>query len=234
MSLEEKVLNEMSSYLNSKELTEKVEKAVKKATDDVIQDLFTGYNSPVKKIIEQNLKAGLLNQMKEEDYSTSVVSLELLVRQVIKQASAENNNTLKRFKDWATFEPPKVVKTSEIFDKYLEFVGKNIDTDGLEVDTDDEPSYVGGEARMEIEANDSTYQAKLICENDETLNFEFDIANWADKYILFRDGDQPSLRMVTEFEFWLRNLAANKVKIEIDEANMEDEIEVEEEPEPMY
>lgn len=224
----------MKQYLGSEEVTEKINNAIKKATDDVIQDLFTGYNSPVKKIIDKNLRTGFLKQMKEEDYSQSVVSLELLVRQVIKQASAENNNTLKRFKDWATFEPPKVIKTSEIFDKYLEFVGKNIDTDGLEVDTVDEPSYVGGEARMEIEANDSTYQAKLICENDKTLNFEFDITNRADKYVWFRDGVHPSLRMVTEFEFWLRNLAATKVKIEIDEVNMEDEIEVEEEPEASF
>ncbi len=233
MSLEEKILISMKQYLGSEGVTEKINNAIKKATDDVIQDLIAGYNSPVKKIIDKNLRTGLLKQMKEKDYSQSVVSLELLVRQVIKQASAENNNTLKRFKDWATFEPPKVIKTSEIFDKYLEFVGKNIDTDGLEVDTVDEPSYVGGEAKMEIEANDSTYQAKLICENDKTLNFEFDITDWS-KTIWFRDGDHPSLRMVTKFEFWLRNLEAHKVPVEIDEMHMSDEIEVEEEPEASF
>jgi hypothetical protein len=230
MSLEEKILINMKQYLGSEEVTEKINNAIKKATDDVIRDLFTGYHSPIKEIIDKNLRTGLLNQMKEEDYSTSVVSLELLVRQVIKDASAENNNTLKRFKDWATFEPPKVVKTSEIFKKYLEFVGKYINTSELEVEADDEPYYIGGEATMEITTGGTV---KLVCENDTDLNFEFDIADW-NKTIWFRDREKPSLRMVDEFEFWLRNLAAHKVPVKTDETYMSDEIEVEEEPEASF
>lgn len=232
MALENQILSQMKDYLASKEVTEKVENAVKKATDDVIQDLFTGYDAPVKKIINETLKTGLLKQMKKEDYSKSVVSLELLVRQVIKQASAENNNTLKRFKDWATFEPPKKVKTSEIFDNYLKFVEKNIDTSELEVEFDDGPSFDGGVANMEIESHDDSYKVMLTCEKDDSLNREFKIFEFS-KTIWLREGTQ-SLRMVDEFEFWLMNLEANSVKIEIDEMDAEEVVEVQEEPEPNY
>lgn len=232
MALEEQILSQMKSYLNSEEVTEKIGNAVKKATDDVIQDLFTSYNSPVKKIINDSLKSGLLKQMEKEDYSKSVVSLELLVRQVIKQASAENNNTLKRFEDWATFEPPEKVKTSEIFEKYLKFVEENIDTSELEVEFEDGPSFDGGVANMEIDILSNSKKVKLTCENDESLNREFEIFDFG-KTIWLREGNQ-SLRMVDEFEFWLRNLEANKVKVEIDETTIEEDVEVEEEPEPNY
>ncbi|MFT9411977.1 hypothetical protein [Liquorilactobacillus hordei] len=232
MALEEQILSQMNSYLNSEEVTEKIGNAVKKATDDVIQDLFTSYDAPVKKIINKALKTGLLKQMEKEDYSKSVVSLELLVRQVIKQASAENNNTLKRFKDWATFEPPEKVKTSEIFEKYLKFVEENIDTSELEVEFEDGPSFDSGVANMEIEMHGRAYKVKLTCENDESLNREFEIFDFS-KQIWLREGNQ-SLRMVDEFEFWLRNLEANDVKIEIDEMTAEEDVEVEEEPEPNY
>ncbi|MFT9004105.1 MAG: hypothetical protein ABF991_05285 [Liquorilactobacillus hordei] len=233
MALEEQILSQMNSYLNSEEVTEKVGNAVKKATDDVIQDLFTSYDAPVKKIINKALKTGLLKQMEKQDYSQSVVSLELLVRQIIKQASAENNNTLKRFKDWATFEPPEKVKTSEIFEKYLKFVEESIDTSELEVEFDDGPAFDGGVANMEIEVHGSTHKVKLTCENDESLNREFEIFDFS-KTIYLRNNGNQSLRMVDEFEFWLTNLEANNVVIEVDEITAEEDVVVEEEPEPNY
>ncbi|KRL02499.1 hypothetical protein [Liquorilactobacillus capillatus] len=232
MTLENKILSSMSNYLASQEVTKKIENAVKKATDDVIEDLFTSYQSPVKEIIDKNLRSGLLKQMKNTDYSQSVVSLELLVRQVIKQASAENNNTLKRFKDWATFEPPEKVKTSEIFGRYLKFVEENIDTSELEVEFDDGPSFDGGVVNMEIESCDTSSKVKLTCEKDDSLDREFEIFNF-NNTVWLREGS-PSLRMVDEFEFWLRNIEANQVRIEIDETDAEEDVEVQEEPEPNY
>jgi len=235
MSIEEKVLAQMSKYLGSDELSEKIEAAIKKATDDVISNLFTEYRSPVKKIIDENLRAGLLTEMKNTDYSQSFVSLDLLIQQVIKDASAENNNTLKRFKQWATFEVPESVKTSEIFDKYLKFVEDNIDVSDLEVNTDEEPYYEGGLATMEIDDSDSSCdKVQLKCEKDSDLDINFEIMRYGEPHIWFRDNGSCSLRMVDEFEFWLRNLEANNVPIDVDELDMSDEVEVDDEPEPIY
>jgi len=235
MTLEGKILTSMSKYLNSDELNEKIELAVNQATDDVINNLFTEYRSPVKKIIDENLRAGLLTEMKNTDYSQSVVSLDLLVQKVIKDASAENNNTLKRFKEWATFEAPESVKTSEIFDHYLKFVEENIDLNELEINTDEEPHYEGGTATMEIDDSDSYhYKVQLKCENDSNLDLNFDIVQYGTVHIRFRDNGQQSLRMVDEFEFWLRNIEANRVTIDIDELDMSDEVEIDDEPEPRY
>ncbi|VDG24210.1 hypothetical protein [Lactiplantibacillus mudanjiangensis] len=235
MNLEEKILAGMQSYLKSDELNEKINAAIKKATDDVISNLFTEYRSPVKKIIDENLRAGLLTEMKNTDYSRSVVSLDLLVQQVIKDASAENNNTLKRFKQWATFEVPDSVKTSEIFEKYLKFVEENIDVSDLEVNTDEEPYYEGGQATMEItDVSSYSRKVKLECEKAPDLNISFEVAQYGNPQICFRDNGNSSLRMVDEFEFWLRNLEANDVKIDIDKEYMGDNVDIDEEPEPMF
>lgn len=235
MNLEEKILASMSSYLKSDELNEKIDAAIKKATDDVISNLFTEYGSPVKKIIGENLRAGLLTEMKNTDYSRSVVSLDLLVQQVIKDASAENNNTLKRFKQWATFEVPDSVKTSEIFEKYLKFVEENLDVADLDVKFDDGPRYDGGSVTMEIVDDDSVcYKVRLKCENDSNLNMDFEIFRYGTPTVRLRDSGNCSLRMVDEFEFWLRNVEANRVQIDVDELDMTDEVEIDEEPEPMF
>lgn len=232
MNLNEQILAETKKYLESDELHETIKQRVKQSTDDVIKELFTGYNSPIKEIIMDNLKKGIVPELQGLDYSEAVLQMEAVIKDVMKTAAAENNRTLKTFKEWATFEAPKTIKLSEIFDKYAKFVGENIDTDDLEVDIDgDGPTYDGGTITLKVEYDSSAGQKiTLNCEMDDTLNFELCRYEWNQGAITNMDK-ASSLTMMNEFEAYLRNLEAHETKVELDTDFEEEEVEVQEEPE---
>lgn len=231
MGLNEQILKSTRSYLESDELRENIEAQVKQATNEVIKELFTAYNSPIKEIITDNLKKGIVPELQRLDYSDAVLQMESVIKDVMKTATAENNQTLKNFKEWSTFKAPKTIKLSEIFDKYAKFVGENIDTDDLEIDLDDGPAYNGGTVTLKTDRYDSFGTTiELTCEMDNSLNFKLKRYGF-DHRAITNTNKAASLTLMSEFEAYLRNLEAHKTVVEMDTDFEEEEVEVQEEPE---
>ena len=142
----------------------------------------------------------------------------------------------------------KVIKLSELFAEWQDYVSKSINTEDIEINYDDGISYESANVTLEIEREDkkswgSTHYATINfeCEKDENMNFQVRISRWEDrkgelwKIDFNKISDIQSLRRLNQFEILLMRLVQNYVELEIDTKDFEeDEVEVEAEPEASF
>jgi hypothetical protein len=209
-----------------------------------LENLFGNYGD-VTKVIEGKIKEVMIQQLSSYDYSKYVVKLDHILTEILKKTSLDNKKILENFKElMVESDFPKVVKVSDIFNKYEKYVAQNIDTGDLEVVFEDGPSYENVSVTMEVEyeeerswANFKHATVVFECEKDETLNYEI----WLSKFkeypwslSLEIDSSIESLRHLDEFKIYLIKLNQSGSRIEIDSEDLEDEVEVDAEPEAEF
>jgi hypothetical protein len=246
MTIENNIKDVISKKLEDgtveKLISEQLEAGVKTA----LQNLFRSYGD-VTKIIEDQVKAVMVPYLESYDYSQYITKLDSVLVDVLKSSALENKKLLENFKKLTIPTDIKEIKVTELFGKWMDYVSKNVDTDGLGVDYDDEPRYENVEVGFEFERDtdrswSSFDHATLVfeCEHDDNMNFSIRLYRW-DKQSdagwdmdFRRVFDVGSLRYMNDFEVFLLNLSQSQVKLIIDSDEDSDEVEPEKKPEVTF
>lgn len=244
-SIQDVITKKMQDGTIEKIVSEKLEEGVNSALDK----LFGRYGD-VTEVIEKEIKSVMVPYLENKDYSEYVVKLDDVMGKVLKETTSDNKKILNNFKELMSpiGEFEKEITVTKLFEKWMEYVSKDVDTDGLEVEFDDEPYYecIVVTARIEHEDSDRSWSSikhsNLIfeCEHDEKMNISIPLSKW-DRHpdgpwdIDFKStSDLNTLKYLNDFEIYMMKMTQLFAKLEIDEENLEDEIRPEEQPEASF
>lgn len=245
MNLEERITNAVMEKMTDGTVEELVKKNVESAINKSLDDLFS-WSGAGKKMIDEKVKEVIVPVIERHDFNQYIVKLDSVLTDIINQTSlAENEKILENFKVLMLEPDMKVIKLSDIFKKYCEYVAHDVDTDNLEACCDDgEPYYEPVTANMEVEHEDTWISSnnrcrvKFSCEEDENLNKELRLYksktdnNWNISWEMNAFCDINSLRNLSDFDIFLITLKRAFVDVELDtESEYADDIEPEETPE---
>lgn len=246
MTLENSIKDVISQKLEDgsveKIIGEQFEIGLKKALDN----LFSSYGD-VTKIVEKQLKSVLVPYLEGYDYSEYIVKLDSVLVEILQNTAVDNKKMLENFKELMTPKEEKI-KASELFEKWIKHVEKNVETDGLEVEYDDGVSYETVHVTMEVEEDESRSwssfkHATLIfeCEHDEEMNFAIRLSKYTggrkgEDYDISYDRapDIKSLRYISDFEVYLMALAQSNTQLTLDKTYDSEDVRPEKEPEPSF
>ncbi|WP_094603439.1 hypothetical protein [Sporomusa silvacetica] len=224
-------------------VAEQLEKGVLNALDS----LFRSYGD-VTKVIEDKIKSVMVPYLEGYDYSKYIVKLDSVLVEVLENCALDNKKMLTNFKELMLPEERKTIKASELYDIWCKYVAKEVETNGLEIDYDDGPTYTPVEVTLNVDYdNDRSWSsfnyATLVfeCEHDEEMNFAIRLNRWTgdkeeDQWGIGYDKvkDIASLRRLNDFEILLMRLDQAGTKLIMDTDSESDEITPEEEPEATY
>ncbi|WP_010497769.1 hypothetical protein [Paenibacillus elgii] len=246
MTIEQNIKDVIATKLNDGTIEKLVGEQFEKCVNNALDNLFRSYGD-ITKTIEKQLMSTITPMVEAYDFSEYLVKLDTVLTDVLKNTTQENKALLNNFKKFYTSEAPKQIKTSELFDKWMNYVEENVETDGLEVDYDDEPTYEYVPVTFEVQHDEgrswsSLESASLIfeCEHDEEMNFMVKIKKWKDsswsKWNIERSSvsDIKSLRNINEFEVFLNLLAQSGTEIVIDVDSDDGEVRPEQKPEATF
>jgi len=246
MSIENAVKDVIAESLANGMIERLVAENLQKGVNESLKKLLGSYGD-ITEVITKNIKGVMIKQLEGYDYSEYVVKLDYVLTEILKKTSLDHKNILGNFKELMTDrEFPKVVKLSDIFEEWKKHVAKEVDTSKLEISYDDDVSYEMVEVTMEVEheekrpwSSSSFEYAKVIfeCEKDENLNCELRISKFMEygwELSLHENHSIESLRHLDEFKIYLMKLNQSTAKIEIDEEDASDEVEVEAKPEVKF
>ena len=245
MNLEDSVKSVIEEKLNDGTVEKIIADKFEKGLNDAIGDLFRSYGD-INKLIQEKVKEVLIPAIEGYDFSEYVVKLDAVLTQIVNSTVLVDNKTLlSNFKELMIEDKKKrVIKVSEIFQEWCNYVAKKVETDGLEVIGDDEPSYEDVNVTMVVEYEEGRAWSDLKkaniffeCEHDETMNFsipiskwgKFDEGNWTIDLVI--SPDISNLRYMSSFEIFLLKLKRMFIKIELDEEEIEEYVEPEAQPE---
>ncbi len=244
MNLESSIKDVINKKLVDGTVEKLVEEHLQKGVTKALESLFSSYGD-VTKVIEGQIKSVMVPYLEAYDYSEYLTKLDSVLVDVLKNTALENKKLLTNFKDLMTHEDRKEIKVTDLFEEWKKYVRKNVDTDGLEVDYDDSPSYEYVEINMNVSYDDerswsSFDYATLVfeCEHDEDMNFAIRLSKWEkrDSWNMRFDAkhDISSLRHLNEFEILLMKLDQNGVSLILDSDYESDEVEPDKEPEATF
>lgn len=249
MSMEKAIEGVIKEQLESGMIEKIVAEQLQKGVENAVEKLFCSYGD-VTKVIKSNIESVVIPYIEGFDYSRYVTKLDAVLTEVLKESTQEHRTLLENFSTlMSSEEAPKTIRVSEIFTRWMDFVAKEVDVSGLEVDFDDgEPMYEAVYCKLEVVEDEGSRSwssfdnATLIfeCEEDEDLNTSIRIHKWKDKpndtWTIVGEINKPlnSLRYLSKFDLFLMQLTQRDTKIVVDEWNMEEEVRPEEEPEPTY
>ena len=245
MNLEERIQNAVMEKLNDGTVEQIVKVSVETAIKKSLDDLFS-WSGAGKKMIDEKVKEVIVPVIEHHNFNQYIVKLDSFLTEIINKTSlAENKEILENFKSLMIEPDMKVIKLSDIFEKYCKYVAHDVDTDNLEACCDDgEPYYEPVTANMEVEHEDTWISSnnrcrvKFSCEEDENLNKELRLYksktdnNWNISWEMNAFCDINSLRNLSDFDIFLITLKRAFVDVELDtESEYADDIEPEETPE---
>ncbi|WP_309247016.1 hypothetical protein [Sporolactobacillus shoreicorticis] len=189
----------------------------------------------------------MIPYLESYDYSEYLIKLDSVLVDVIKNSALDNKKLLSNFKNLMVDHDIKEIEVTDLFNRWMTFVEKNVDTDELDIDYDDEPTYEAVDVYFEFERDTerdwSCFEhATLIfeCEHDETMNFEIKLyrytkssnEGWTIDYK--HASDLSSLRKINEFEVFLMALCQDHTELIIDSDGDRNEVTPEKRPEPTF
>ncbi|MGX1195817.1 hypothetical protein [Metabacillus sp. SLBN-84] len=180
-SAEEIITEKLKSGSIEKAIDERFDKMI----HGIVDDLFGDYGD-VSRRIKDKLKETMNPYIEKYDFSEHAVKLEHLLNEIAVNLTKEQNALIQNLRGMMGTEPLKEIKTSELFDAYTKYLGENIETDSLEIDYDDEPTYRNLTAEMQCEDKE-TYSKDsekkiftLTCEEDKRMALRVVIRRWTD------------------------------------------------------
>lgn len=245
MNLEERITNAVMDKLTDGTVEKLVKQNIESAINRSLDDLFS-WSGAGKKMIDEKVKEVIVPVIERHDFNKYIVKLDSVLTEIINQTSlAENKEILENFKSLMVEPNVKVIKLSEIFEKYCEYVARDVETTNLEACCEDgEPYYEPVTANMEVEHEDkwissSEYcRVKFSCDEDNELNKELrlyrskDDKNWNISWEISTFCNINSLRNLSDFDTFLITLKRGWVDVELDtESEYADDIEPQARPE---
>lgn len=251
--IEDAILNTIKKSLESGALEEQINERVKEALNEAISRSFSW--GPIQKAIQKRLEEVLVPAIESYDFRAYNAKLSVVLDDLIAASDiGDTAELLKNFRLAMTAPEIKETTVGEIFREYKDFVASEIDNDGREINYDDEPSYefVEVHAQIKEEARRSWhpfYEYKVLElwvegeseENRENLNRTIRLRRWRDGghefgFEIAYDSN-PSvfdLKYMTSFDTLLVTLAKNRVTVNLDFEEREDELEPNDTPEASW
>lgn len=245
MTLENGIKDAISKKLEDGSIETIIQEQLASGVTKALSNLFGSYGD-VTKIIEEQIKTVMVPYLEKYDYSEYVAKLDNVLIEVLKESALENKNLLKNFKNLMIADKElKKIKMTDIFNEWRRYVAENVDTDSLDIDYDDTPSYEYVECRLEVERDEdrwgsSSFEYATVifeCEQDEKMNFSFKISRWKKSSNQEWDIDYKtpseisSLRNLNEFEIFLMKLKQAAVDLILDIEDDHDDVRPTQEPE---
>lgn len=239
-TFEERIAKTVTEKLNDGTVEELVSDALTKALKDSIEEQFR-WHGEAKKVVDEKVKEVMVPAIERLDLSKYTVKLDAVLTEVINSTNlVDNKEILGNFKDLMTEPDKDVISLKEVFEKYKEYVSKNVDTSDLKVYTDDGPTYQNVSARLETELTTSIFGRRYCdlifeCEDDAKLTKKIHLyESESNRFHIVRfkrELDINSLRYVDEFDIFMMRLDRAFCDITDIMDMYDDGIEVEAEPE---
>jgi len=248
MSLENNIKDIISKKLEDGTVETLIGEQLEKGMNKALESLFGSYGD-VTKVIEEKVKSVMIPYLENHDYSRYIVKLDSVLTEVIEKTTADNRKLLSNFKELMTIDTSiKVIKVSELFEKWCKYVEENVKTDELEVEYDGGPSYESVSVTYEFEETEKKDWLKhekgrivFECEHDNEMNFCIDLDRYDDinktdqwNFDVRTECSLSSIRNMDELTLYIMSLKQAGVKIEIDETDDSDDITPEKEPEAYF
>jgi len=225
------IANELEKGVIEKVIAQQLEKCIEKS----ISDMFS-WGGEIKNVIESKIKSVMIPYIEKYDYSQYITKLDSVLVDVLKNTALDNKKLLENFKNLMTSEDiPKVIKLTDIFDKWNEYCKKEIDKNDIEMDYDG--GYINTRFTVEDVSNDwssyKTYMVVFECEEDENLKFEFSIQAWKpednDGFTSNYEntGNIRSLRNLNDFEVLMMRISEGYKNIVVDSFEESEEVFIE-------
>ncbi len=156
-------------------ISENMESCIKNSLDH----LFGSYGD-ITKLVEGKIKSVMVKRLESYDYNEYIVKIDKVLTEIIKDISIDNKKLLENFSELIVDKDiPDKITISEIFEKYQDYVSKNIDTYNLEVCNNDDISYENIEVTYEaIEEKSRSWSSRkhmtvlFVCKKDKDMNVE--------------------------------------------------------------
>ena len=239
-TFEERIAKTVTEKLNDGTVEELVSDALTKALKDSIEEQFR-WRGEAKKVVDEKVKEVMVPAIERLDLSKYTVKLDAVLTEVINSTNlVDNREILGNFKDLMTEPDKDVISLKEVFEKYKEYVSKNVDTSDLEVYTDDEPSYQNVAAGVSVDIRNNIFGGRSCvlvfeCEEDEKLTKKIHLyESKSNRFSIARfksELDINSLRRVDEFDIFVMRLDRAFCDITDIMDMYDDDVEVEKEPE---
>lgn len=232
-SIEERINETVNDFLKSDYIETQVKSALKGATRKACDDL-AGWNSPISKIINENVKDVMVPIIEKYDYSRYVTKLDVVLAKVLQESLKPNNEILEKFNK--TIEPaPESVDIKDILKEYIKYKENDYDLDLIEDEIED---YYDGdifEIPCSIEVVRSGYlndKYSLVLKNDyeeDVIEINLRTGVYDNDFMITTDlaYDLRGLSYLSDFEIYLLNLQRNFTKITWDRAVINSEINLE-------
>lgn len=246
MNLEDSVKDVIQQKLSDGTIEKIIEEKMEKGISEAMGDLFRSYGD-VGEVIKKKVKEVMVPAIEKHDFSDHIVKLDTVLTEIVNStALVENKKLLENFKElMIEDETKKVIKVSELFGEWCNYVAKEVDTDGLAVEFDDGPSYEGVDVTMVVEHGEgrewSRFEnANIVfeCEHDDKMNILIPISKWTgDKKWNIgykQEATLDNLKYLNKFEVFVLKLKRMFCELELDEEEIEESVSPESEPEASF
>lgn len=227
MNLENVIKGVIEQKLTDGTVENLVAKNFEGGINEALRSLFRSYGD-ITKVIEIKLKEVMVPYIEGHDFSEYLVKLDSVLMELAKGALPENKLMLENFRTLMT-PAPETIKVSELFSEWLEYAKENIETEGLDVDYDDEPTYEYTGVSLTFEQFEQSswsisHRGELVfaSDHDEEINISIPLRKWEDdsdkkwKIDVLKPLDIQSLRYADEFQVYLHSLLQAGTNIELD------------------
>lgn len=236
-SIKDVITQKLEDGTVEKLIGEQLEQGINKALSQLL-----GSYGDVTALIEKQIKSVMVPYLEKYDYSQYITKLDDVLVEVLKQVAAPNHKLVYNFQQLMLPETEKELLVTDLFTKWTEYVANNVETDGLEIDYDDEPCYQSVEVTMNVERDSerswSSFEyATLLfeCEHDKNMNFAIRLSRWKKEEGWSIDYDKSpdisSLRSLSDFEILLMRLDQGGTQLILDSEYESDDVRPEKEPE---
>lgn len=242
-TFEERIAKAVTDKLNDGTVEELVSDAVTKALKSSIEDQFN-WKGEAKKIIDEKVKEVMTPVIERVNLDEYTVKLDTVLTEIINSTNlSDNKEILGNFKSLMTEPDKDVISLEDVFEKYKEYVSKNLDTSDLEVYTDDEPRYQNVTAEVDVHIRDNIFGGRFCdlvfkCEEDEKLTKVIHLyESKSNRFCIMRfksELDINSLRSIDEFDIFMMRLDRAFCDITDIMEMYDDDVEVEAEPEASW
>ena len=242
-TFEERIAKAVADKLNDGTVEDLVSDAVTKALKSSIEEQFR-WSGEAKKIIDEKVKEVMTPAIERVNLDKYTVKLDAVLTEIINSTNlVDNKEILGNFKSLMTEPDKDVISLKDVFEKYKEYVSKNVDTSKLEICTDDTPSYQNVSAMLETELTTSIYGTRYCdlifkCEEDEKLTKKLHLYELkSNRFSIARfksELDINSLSYMDEFDIFMMRLDRAFCDITDIMDMYDDDVEVEAEPEASW
>lgn len=247
MTLENTIKDVIAQKMQDGTVEKLIAEQVEKGVTNALNSLFGSYGG-VTKVIEKQVKAVMVPYIEGYDFSQYLVKMDAVLVDVLKHsAAADNKALLQNFKELMLPEDREEIKASTLFKVWCDYVAKNVETDGLEIDYEDGVRYQSVEVMLGVDFDEDRGWSSfdyatltLTCEHDEKMNFAIRLSRYKkdkkDHWSISYDSvkDISSLRHLNEFEILLMRLNQARTKLIMDMDYKCDEVQPEKEPEARF